>query len=621
MSFLFKWLAKKTEPACLEAWLGRGWYGVESNDRETWVWSMNPAELFIPPRARQVTLHFSAIRQILNHSPQEIRIFLDGAFHSTVTASRIVDKLTLDCTGKKLLRLETELVRPCDFPGSSDTRPLGLCLRDYLADGKRPSAALRDQSAPAADFKLIPNGPPQTMQVEITTGCHLNCIMCSRPENGAGGSPHMRPEVWDRFFRAAMHVEEVNFLGTGESFINPRFTQYLRDLDDHGVATAFVTTGDLISEKKAAELGALRHFSRMNFSIDSPAPEIYRAIRGQALSRALDGLDRTLAAVRHPERIRVVSVVMKQNLESMLAFPELLERRQVRQFSMRGVIDIKGGLQSLAPEYNERDLAILRTVKADCEARGITVSLLPAIPADLVAIGTPDFRQERLTPEPEPCAPEAPPATPETRVCFDPWEMAMVSRDGLVQPCEVYHFQSAMGSLAEQEFAEIWTSDRYNAFRASLLCGQAIACRNCPRRAMGQHPLNLYAAELLPGQSALDGSGRRRLAVRNIGSLPWSRATQLNIGASRKKDRLDSALYHPGWIQRNRVSSFREETVAPGETATFEFDVQPGGAPARAEDFQLVVEGRCWLPNTHFTIPPKPEQGGPDPEQSAESRN
>ena len=593
------------QPVPFAPYLGRGWHRIESGDATAWVWSLGRAELTIPPAARALELRFGSHFPRLAGRPQRIRFFLDGAPAGEISIAQYDNRVVLRCQGHRMLQIETEALRPCDFPGHDDTRPLGICLWDYFVDGQ-PPAPPPSPRRPAPP-EIIPNTPPQTLQVEITTACHLKCVMCTRPAPGEGGSPHMTAAVWERFLRAARQVENVNILGNGEPLLHPHALAWLRQLDEAGVAVSFSTSGDMVDARRATDLAALQHHATISVSIDSPDPAVYERIRGQSLARALRGLEHLMQSLRRPERVRVVAVVMRGNLASLLAFPALLESRGVRQFVLRGLIDSKGSMGGLMPAYDDANLAILRAIKADCEARGIAVSLLPSIPERLIAIATPDLRCEGFTEAPSADAengePEDPDAPPLTRLCFDPWEMALVTRDGSVHPCEVYHYHAPLGSLAEHEFGEIWTGEPYRAFRAALLAGRAPVCDNCPRRQAGRHPLAFYAAELLPDLSRLSGPGPHRLVVRNTGRREWWRAGGIHIAAIRPKNRRDSAFYHPSWLQPDRIGTFREGLVAPGDTATFEFEVtQLESTKMRGEHFQLVVEGICWLPNTGFEI-------------------
>jgi serine O-acetyltransferase len=92
------------------------------------------------------------------------------------------------------------------------------------------------------------------------------------------------------------------------------------------------------------------------------------------------------------------------------------------------------------------------------------------------------------------------------------------------------------------------------------------------------------------------------LLVRNTGTQTWTKDTPLRIGVVGDRS---SVCYHPSWMSQNRVCTFCEHSVRPGETATFSFEMSPG-----SETFQLVMEKVCWIPATEFTIA-KPERRNP----------
>lgn len=91
-----------------------------------------------------------------------------------------------------------------------------------------------------------------------------------------------------------------------------------------------------------------------------------------------------------------------------------------------------------------------------------------------------------------------------------------------------------------------------------------------------------------------------QLVVKNNGNEIWTKDTLLRIGTSHEFDRI-SEYYHPSWISPNRICTFSEDEVPPGEVATFNFRLTTNRS-APAEMFQLVIEGKCWIPNSEFKI-------------------
>jgi len=82
----------------------------------------------------------------------------------------------------------------------------------------------------------------------------------------------------------------------------------------------------------------------------------------------------------------------------------------------------------------------------------------------------------------------------------------------------------------------------------------------------------------------------------NTGSSVWYRNT-VHLATSHPKDHTPVFNRGPGWVSENRIN-MQEENVAPGETATFTFDMavpfnlNPG---TYREYFQLVADGVGWM--------------------------
>jgi len=100
---------------------------------------------------------------------------------------------------------------------------------------------------------------------------------------------------------------------------------------------------------------------------------------------------------------------------------------------------------------------------------------------------------------------------------------------------------------------------------------------------------------LVPGQRAYVG-----ITVKNIGNATWSNtgANPVRLGTLRWTDR-PSAFYDPTWISYGRPALMKEASVAPGQTATFEFWITApeSNQGSFKEYFGLLAEGRAWMPD------------------------
>lgn len=87
------------------------------------------------------------------------------------------------------------------------------------------------------------------------------------------------------------------------------------------------------------------------------------------------------------------------------------------------------------------------------------------------------------------------------------------------------------------------------------------------------------------------------LKARNLGNADWknSGSHPVNLGTNKPTDRL-SSFCNGTWINCTRPTSANEASVAPGETATFEFQITtPGQIKDYNEYFRPVVEGVGWM--------------------------
>jgi hypothetical protein len=98
---------------------------------------------------------------------------------------------------------------------------------------------------------------------------------------------------------------------------------------------------------------------------------------------------------------------------------------------------------------------------------------------------------------------------------------------------------------------------------------------------------------LEPGEKVYVG-----LTAQNTGNVTWKNtgAHPVDLGISNPYDRF-SPFFDDSWLGPNRPARMKEASVAPGQTATFEFWMQAPGNKSGAiyEYFNLVYEGVSWM--------------------------
>ena len=119
---------------------------------------------------------------------------------------------------------------------------------------------------------------PPRIQLELTSVCNIQCLMCPTSEQFLRPRKHME---WDIFKKsvdeiAKFGVKQLQLFHIGESLLHPRFFQmmdYLRQFDTIG-AKWLSTNGVLLSEEMMYKLLS-SPIDFLNISLNSPDKETY----------------------------------------------------------------------------------------------------------------------------------------------------------------------------------------------------------------------------------------------------------------------------------------------------------------------------------------------------------
>ncbi len=140
---------------------------------------------------------------------------------------------------------------------------------------------------------------PIHLDLEITTKCGLNCIMCAR------NVEHTKPMDMDLDLAKKIIKEfaekggcAIKFCYLGEPLLYPHLIELIRYSKEKGIIdTRLATSGNILSEKQARGL-IEAGLDLIIFSVDSMFPEIYKKIRvGGDLNKVLINI-RTFKLIR-----------------------------------------------------------------------------------------------------------------------------------------------------------------------------------------------------------------------------------------------------------------------------------------------------------------------------------
>ncbi len=100
----------------------------------------------------------------------------------------------------------------------------------------------------------------------------------------------------------------------------------------------------------------------------------------------------------------------------------------------------------------------------------------------------------------------------------------------------------------------------------------------------------------MPSSMTANSTAASVITVRNDSNVTWYKdgANPVNLGTTNPNDR-SSAFVTDGWLGANRPARMNEASVAPGQNASFSFNMRAPSSGSYNESFKLVSEGYQWF--------------------------
>jgi radical SAM protein with 4Fe4S-binding SPASM domain len=290
-------------------------------------------------------------------------------------------------------------------------------------------------------------GMPISISFEPTTSCNLRC-----PECPSGLRSFTRPTgMLDKglYKDVLSQLEEtlsyLTFYFQGEPYLHPQFLEMINYASGKGVYTATSTNAHFLKDDISRQTIESR-LDRLIISIDGTTQETYQSYRvGGSLDRVIEGTENILRWKRKlrskTPHIVFQFLVVGPNEHQIPAVYALAKKLKVDQVVLKTaqVYDYQHG-SALIPKqekysrYHHNGDGTYR-LKNDLSDH-----------------------------------------------CWKMWHSCVITWDGKVVPCcfdKDAHF--VLGDLTRQSFHEIWFSEAYKNFRASLLKSRSEIeiCKNC----------------------------------------------------------------------------------------------------------------------------------------------
>lgn len=319
---------------------------------------------------------------------------------------------------------------------------------------------------------------PETVHIDITNACNLDCVTCwnyapglASPKDMAWKAQRMGAPAFLRILAevAASGAERIILSGGGEPFTHPDIHDFIAAVKVRGLALTVITNGTLCHFPTLAELGV----DQLLVNMSSASAESYVAYHPnqppETFAQLLDGI----RSIRGRIGVNLVQVINAINAAELPAMVDLAHQVGARLSCKLG--DTPPGTEACALSKEQRKALLYRDIPAarkQAKALGLRHNL-EAFAAQLAGTRNGD----------------APPP------CFAGYLYSRVFVDGRIFFC-CEHID--VGHMDAGPFEQQWHGPAYQALRQRLTAGQGFpGCARC-----GKHDMNFTAARQLAAMDA-----------------------------------------------------------------------------------------------------------------------
>lgn len=334
-----------------------------------------------------------------------------------------------------------------------------------------PGDLLRASRADARGPELghEPTPPlPRRLHIEVTNRCNSLCTTCVRTRDPEPDWD-LRPADLERMLAELADLESVALQVNGEPLLYRELPWLVSHLAARGVRAELNTNAVTLEHELARKLvdGSL---AQLNVSLDGATAQTYARIRGvDAFDRVVRNVSSFLA-LRGPApaapRVVLWMTISRQNVAELEALVDLAIRLGVDGLYLQRLVFFEYGFARADDSLHGR----LGEADADAVARATSKARDAGLDVSASGGHAPDAMLRALEEDPEPF-----------RACRRPSESAVIMANGDVVPCCISTFTApraaiTMGNVLERSMTEVWSGERYRAFRAALRHGTPPEC-------------------------------------------------------------------------------------------------------------------------------------------------
>lgn len=319
--------------------------------------------------------------------------------------------------------------------------------------------------------------PFSAWQIELTTRCPLQCLMCPRSGKDSWQNDDMDFANFEKLIPYFKDVETVVLEGWGESLLYPRLLDAIGLVKGEGAQVGFVTSGKGLDREyifRLVEAGV----DFLGFSLAGVTKETHDAIRVNSHLPDLLERIRTLKEIKeekkvHHPRLHIIYLLLRDNITEIPRLPALAKELGCEEVVLTNLIHVtnpwqaaqtvftcgSGGTPPLPPEDQRprQFQEILREAETAGRRHHIPVKCPSLEPAEVAVCAENPLSNLYISTSGEvsPCVYLHPPVTaPFTRIfCGREYELQ----------------KSSFGNIFTEPFETIWNSPGYVQFRESFV--------------------------------------------------------------------------------------------------------------------------------------------------------
>jgi len=308
-------------------------------------------------------------------------------------------------------------------------------------------------------FYTQPNELPKRIDIEPTIRCNYACIYCQRTY-WSRKAPDLTIKNFIKIYKMFGRLEKIKLQGFGEPLLNKNLFSMIKYAKKGGTLVEIFTNGSILDRDNRAAKLVTSGVNIVRISMDAGTKNLFESLRPKSKFEEVLGNSELL--IKKNQMYGTTNLVVEwwvvATYNNISALPKIIQNA-----SNIGIETVYVQMELNAYQYKSEigdKLIPLHVSTMD--------NLSEIIEEAEISAKKYNIKLEL----------EYTKGYSIKRKCHWPFDSCFISVEGFVVPCctigdpEIINF----GNVFEEDFSEIWNSDRYKSFRNSILNNQLKEC-------------------------------------------------------------------------------------------------------------------------------------------------